>query len=597
MQLILLLVPRETEPRKYKIRRQERNSKIEAGPSNVLDKRKLYHDAGIQVAPELSDDYTLADQGVQYTDATTQTDFTDVELLTPSKQDDIERRAPLIQIKSKTFPTCLKKCASDCNQPAPQIPGVQSPRKRYKHEAVQTELVETSQNASRVKTPESKRPSFKTSPQTSDLYRTFPFASPSPFQRSPVARSPHKSVDEVAVRRSRHRIEPLDTEMPAPQELSPSRPSPWSPRCTQCSAEIKATDLEPQLESPIEPETASRPDSDFEPNHELEVRPQLPAKWSHTCTARSSLECQQCARPEVSAPISQRDEPPETPSRSPERASRQSPARTTHWAANLEAELEEIIQGYHFPEERFMQRKVIQETIDKYTKQPPLADPVKKPTQSRIRLRPSPTARALPKQDRAKPNPPTPPAPVSFVNGLPQSETTSSTLTRDSSGISDRAVFRGLHVATAAACDEDVAKWIEEITGTGIRRFLADLSAFDGLGFNTLAGVAKRAAKQRRGEVLAWERVREKRLQERDLDDGLGDCAVEGEKGVCKGRKMGFVAGDETVNMRVERSARERSGEQVLDDMVAARECRSREGLRERAIRMGWRDRSVSGGE
>ena len=65
-------------------------------------------------------------------------------------------------------------------------------------------------------------------------------------------------------------------------------------------------------------------------------------------------------------------------------------------------------------------------------------------------------------------------------------------------------------MATAAACDEDVDKWIEEITGTRVRRFLADLSAFDGLGFNTLAGVARRAARQRRGEVRAWERVRER---------------------------------------------------------------------------------------
>jgi hypothetical protein len=141
-----------------------------------------------------------------------------------------------------------------------------------------------------------------------------------------------------------------------------------------------------------------------------------------------------------------------------------------------------------------------------------------------------------------------------------------------------------------------MAKWIEEITGTGVRQFLADLSAFDGLGVNTLAGVAKRAAKQRRGEVKAWEKVREKRLQEREFERGCEDCVVDGRKqGGRKDGKMGFMDDDETVNSRAERSARDKSGEEVLDDMIKARECRSREGLRERAVKMGWRDRSVSG--
>jgi hypothetical protein len=79
--------------------------------------------------------------------------------------------------------------------------------------------------------------------------------------------------------------------------------------------------------------------------------------------------------------------------------------------------------------------------------------------------------------------------------------------------ITDKQVFKGLHVATAAACDEAVDKWIEEITGYGVRKLLADLSRFEGLGMNTLADVAKRAAKQRRGEVRDWEMVREVRMK------------------------------------------------------------------------------------
>jgi len=115
--------------------------------------------------------------------------------------------------------------------------------------------------------------------------------------------------------------------------------------------------------------------------------------------------------------------------------------------------------------------------------------------------------------------------------------------------MSDRAVFRGLHVATAAAYDEDVDKWIEEVTGTGVRRFLADLSAFEGLGFNTLAAVARRAAKQRRDQVKAWERIREQRLK----GIGLGEernVLFDSVKGTCMDRKTGLVPGDETVRLK-----------------------------------------------
>jgi hypothetical protein len=76
--------------------------------------------------------------------------------------------------------------------------------------------------------------------------------------------------------------------------------------------------------------------------------------------------------------------------------------------------------------------------------------------------------------------------------------------------VPDKAIFRGLQVATSAACDEDVDTWIEEITGIGVRRLLADLSRFDGLGINALANVARRAAKQRREEVRKWELARTK---------------------------------------------------------------------------------------
>jgi len=135
---------------------------------------------------------------------------------------------------------------------------------------------------------------------------------------------------------------------------------------------------------------------------------------------------------------------------------------------------------------------------------------------------------------------------------LPASETVSTSCSVDpgyTAKISDRAVFRGLHVATAAACDEDVDKWIEEITGTGVRRFLADLNAFEGLGFNTLAAVARRAAKQRRDQVKAWERIREQRLKELGLGEER-NVLFDSVKGTCMDRKAGLVPSDESVRLK-----------------------------------------------
>lgn len=78
--------------------------------------------------------------------------------------------------------------------------------------------------------------------------------------------------------------------------------------------------------------------------------------------------------------------------------------------------------------------------------------------------------------------------------------------------LNDKDVYRGLHVATAAACDEAVDKWIEEATGHKVRRFLVDLSAFDGLGVNPLATKAKQTAKRRGSQTKSWDIAQEKRL-------------------------------------------------------------------------------------
>ncbi|KAL0938762.1 uncharacterized protein CTRU02_205372 [Colletotrichum truncatum] len=64
----------------------------------------------------------------------------------------------------------------------------------------------------------------------------------------------------------------------------------------------------------------------------------------------------------------------------------------------------------------------------------------------------------------------------------PQNSEGSSPTELDDRKIDDRDVLRGLNIAISAACNEDVDAWIRQRTGVRIRRFLADLRAFETLG-------------------------------------------------------------------------------------------------------------------
>lgn len=145
----------------------------------------------------------------------------------------------------------------------------------------------------------------------------------------------------------------------------------------------------------------------------------------------------------------------------------------------------------------------------------PVPDPMKKSPVSRSRPQQISSTRSYNKLRKMKS--PLPPIPI-ILDSDPPSDSVGTCVTTCGTPagrrFNDKDVFRGLHVATAAACDEDVDKYIEEIVGCGVRRFLADLSAFDGLGVNSLAAVARRAAKQRRNQVRAWEKIRGKRSEE-----------------------------------------------------------------------------------
>ncbi|KAF7877500.1 hypothetical protein EAF04_001177 [Stromatinia cepivora] len=164
-------------------------------------------------------------------------------------------------------------------------------------------------------------------------------------------------------------------------------------------------------------------------------------------------------------------------------------------------------------------------------------------------------------------------------------------------------MFRGLRVATAAACEEGLDKFIEEITGYKVRKLLTDLSALDGLGVNSLAHVARQTAQKRRGDIrrLQMTKISKDEGKEGNFERGFGfgdgdggdgswkssleEVAKMREKGRGKlprsqsgerrknnssaekpsrDRALGLVAGDHGVRMREEAEA-------VFDE-VSARE-------------------------
>ncbi|KZL81332.1 hypothetical protein CI238_00450 [Colletotrichum incanum] len=71
---------------------------------------------------------------------------------------------------------------------------------------------------------------------------------------------------------------------------------------------------------------------------------------------------------------------------------------------------------------------------------------------------------------------------------------------QDDRNINDRDVLRGLSIAISAACDEEVDTWIRQKTGVRIRRFLADLKAFETLGDEDEPDPVKERARKRRAD-------------------------------------------------------------------------------------------------
>ncbi len=498
-------MPFELQRRLQEVGQQDRDSEIDGDNADAVGKCRLYKDAAIQACFD------------QYINATSQTDFPDVRSAIHSEQNNIERQPSRIQKRNKSISI------------SPKNSDTRPSRKRQQDQELQAEMANFT-TAGQTEAPESNSLPLGINLPNPDSDFPLLSVSISPDQHSPDMGNPQTSVDRGVVSNNEVSTRPQHKIDSASQE-------PF--RCILCSREIKNTTRKPQLGVSIETEPIYEHNAKpaFENRYEEETGPSLRSTWSQAGLVRSTLECQQCAHPELC---------------------------NAHLATNLEVELEEILKRYYPPEERFLQRKVIQDTMEKYAKQPPVADPVKKPPlPSRSRLRPPPTNRSTTKHNRE--------APAVPDAVIPQSDISSSVLTRDSSGISNQDVLRGLHVATAAACDEGVAKWIEEITGTGVRGFLADLSAYNGLGCNTLARVARRAAKRRREAVLL-ERTWEKRPQSGG-DDGAVDYAddIRIVKAHDNATKMGCGVGDDVVDVRVKRKESGRGKGQVRDGVIATR--------------------------
>ncbi|CAD6448228.1 e93ea88c-4aa3-4004-89f4-50891e164bfe [Sclerotinia trifoliorum] len=94
-------------------------------------------------------------------------------------------------------------------------------------------------------------------------------------------------------------------------------------------------------------------------------------------------------------------------------------------------------------------------------------------------------------------------------------------------------MFRGLRVATAAACEDGVDIFIEEITGYKVRKLLTDLSALDGLGVNSLAHVARQTAQKRRGDIrrLQMTKISTEKDRKGNFERGFGFGDGDGDGG------------------------------------------------------------------
>ncbi|KAK2628339.1 hypothetical protein QTJ16_002985 [Diplocarpon rosae] len=516
-----------------------------------------------------------------HADVATQTTFTPAvsrrATFRSSQQEDqpINDRAPPSAGRSQTFPLTTKICKGQFVHPSDESPLSCVPQSSSCSPKVAGEGAERGMQIELESEPEfqtgvgpqiaeKNKLLLNSDSKPGELTHAFPLtAVPNhrvvPHQAPPVSKNTNKSIDEC---RSEWNKDEKAPEVTKTYKLcAPLRPSPLL-LCTQCAPPTCS-----QCSGPLHP-PRSGPDTRPEP----ELEPTSMKAPTHACTARSSVQCQQCSPSrQVSAAISPREgsspmevQPVEVyhiESRSTRPINPLGPSEYPEGSlspAFVEQVPTDPSRRYYSPKRARTQSKVDQ-VLREFTKLEPMADPMKRPSPPRLGLGSKtldPAPASAPKHlhcssaaSRAKSMPPMPKFPVveTPLRSAPVSSVDSCSTKPET--VNHRQVFKGLHVATAAACDEDVDKWIEELTGSSARKFLSALSAFDGLGANTLADVARRAAKQRREKVKAWETTREKRIagqEERQLPDcDIGEECIIGDQGVFVGPVSGSDIGGE----------------------------------------------------
>lgn len=481
---------------------------------------------------------------IKYAEVTTQTDLDEVPQLkaveTMAKNDEVEMtRAPMASGRKKKFPMVKSKCKDDCrpcSEPVVTSSGSNFRKQsRVKWEGVDEQI------------------------QTDDM--------------APIDSRPEDENQYTA-------------KPSAPRTEHPTSMAPSPTLCTKCANEFKPAtpDRVPQPRAKSEPEPTPKAAS----SHAL----------CHACTSSSSLICQQCFPSiQVSATICPLQTCPwnvaDQESRHPTRETiLAGPAPYPEEPEELAEPItvvqvvQEVFKSDELPKEKFMRVEAAKEVAVKFIDEPPIRDPMKMTAQPKLKLKQAPTSQNQPQRARystsswskSLPQPPQPHVEVDRPISLPDFASNSSldtSLARRTGKITDKQVFKGLHVATAAACDEDVDKWIEDITGCGVRKFLADLSRFDGLGVNTLADAAKRAARQRREQVRAWEVVREARVAQMEVDAFSGVSGRNpNESFVEKEGQIEWVVGEMGV------VASDGFEEGLTCKVVHSRDCKGSEGGR-----------------
>ncbi|KAH8657529.1 hypothetical protein BGZ60DRAFT_531686 [Tricladium varicosporioides] len=168
----------------------------------------------------------------------------------------------------------------------------------------------------------------------------------------------------------------------------------------------------------------------------------------------------------------------------------------------------------------------------------------------------------------------------------------------------DPQVFHGLHIAAVACCDSTVDGWVEEVTGLGVRSYLADLSRFDALGVNSLATAAKISARQRGIQYREYQQAKGGNLSHMGdavnlsfMDDRMraGSGYPRENPGEAKElrRRMNFAVGLESV-MSSPQNGGHRSERELINNMKEWKEERRKESMEGRAKAMGWRERCIS---